>query len=93
MSSPAPRLDQIAREHLGIETLAARGADALDFHEVPVWGLESALLAAGATASKAAQIARASLGIETLEQRWSDALDFHEVSVWGLRQALESAAS
>ena len=40
------RLTQIAREHLGIETLESRGRDALDFHEVGVAGLSAALDAA-----------------------------------------------
>ena len=31
------RMEQIAREHLGIETLEPRRRDSLDFHEVPVW--------------------------------------------------------
>ena len=39
-------LTQIAREHLGIETLESRGRDALDFHEVGVAGLTAALDAA-----------------------------------------------
>ena len=39
-------LTQIAREHLGIETLESRGRDALDFHEVGVAGLSAALEAA-----------------------------------------------
>lgn len=34
------RFTQIAREHLGIETLESRGRDALDFHEVGVAGLK-----------------------------------------------------
>lgn len=39
-------LTQIARKHLGIETLESRGRDALDFHEVGVAGLTAALDAA-----------------------------------------------
>ena len=35
--------DEIARRHLSIETLEARKADALDFHDVAVWSLRSAL--------------------------------------------------
>lgn len=37
---------QIAREHLGIETLEVRKMDRLDFHEVSVWQVEKALRAA-----------------------------------------------
>ncbi|MCB1280696.1 MAG: hypothetical protein KDB18_04170 [Salinibacterium sp.] len=40
------RLEQIAREHLGIDTLETRNRDALDFHEVGVAGLRDALAAA-----------------------------------------------
>ncbi len=36
----------IAREHLFIETLKERKSDRLDFHEVSVWGVQDALLAA-----------------------------------------------
>jgi len=39
-------LEQIAPEHLGIETLTARKRDCLDFHEVSVWGVKAALEAA-----------------------------------------------
>ena len=39
-------LEQIAAKHLGIETLATRKSDSLDFHEVSVWSLKSALEAA-----------------------------------------------
>ena len=39
-------LEAIAREHLGIQTLATRRSDSLDFHEVAVWSLKDALAAA-----------------------------------------------
>jgi uncharacterized membrane protein len=39
-------IEAIARNILEIETLAERKRDALDFHEVSVWGLKDALLAA-----------------------------------------------
>ena len=39
-------LEQIAAQHLGIETLQTRKRDSLDFHEVSVWGLKAALEAA-----------------------------------------------
>ena len=42
----AATADAIARNILGIETLAERKSDSLDFHEVSVWGLKDALLAA-----------------------------------------------
>jgi len=46
MTAPDPRLSEIARAHLGIETLLTRNSDALDFHDVSVWAVESALTAA-----------------------------------------------
>ena len=39
-------LAQIALDHLFIETLATRNSDRLDFHDVSVWGVKSALQAA-----------------------------------------------
>jgi hypothetical protein len=39
-------LTQIAKQHLGIETLVARNSDNLDFHDVAVWSLQDALRAA-----------------------------------------------
>ncbi len=37
---------QIALDHLFIDTLETCHSDRLDFHEVSVWGIKSALLAA-----------------------------------------------
>ena len=37
---------QIALDHLFIETLEHRHSDSLDFHNVSVWGVKSALQAA-----------------------------------------------
>ena len=42
----ADPLTEIARRHLGLQTLAARNSDSLDFHEVAVWSLRAALEAA-----------------------------------------------
>ena len=39
-------LESIALDHLFIETLKTRHSDSMDFHEVSVWGVKSALLAA-----------------------------------------------
>ena len=39
-------LQQIALDHLFIETLETRNSDRMDFHEVSVWGVKSALMAA-----------------------------------------------
>ena len=39
-------LAQIALDHLFIETLETRNSDRLDFHDVSVWAVQSALMAA-----------------------------------------------
>ena len=39
-------LEQIAKDHLSIDTLETRNSDSLDFHEVSVWHIKSALQAA-----------------------------------------------
>jgi hypothetical protein len=38
--------NQIALDYLFVETLETRHSDRLDFHEVSVWGIKSALQAA-----------------------------------------------
>ena len=48
-------LNQIAAEHLHIDTLATRNSDRLDFHEVSVWGLKEALQAAFTAGQKSKQ--------------------------------------
>ena len=37
------KLEKIAQDVLGIETLERRWSDSMDFREVSVWGLEEAL--------------------------------------------------
>lgn len=39
-------LESIAQDHLFIETLVTQHSDRLDFHDVSVWGVKSALQAA-----------------------------------------------
>ena len=39
-------LARIALDHLFIETLQTRNSDRLDFHDVSVWAVQSALVAA-----------------------------------------------
>jgi hypothetical protein len=39
-------LTEIAKKHLGIETLDTRNSDGLDFHDVAVWCLKDALKSA-----------------------------------------------
>ncbi len=46
MNTLNQRLTYIASEHLGISTLKTRNSDSLDFHDVAVWQLKSALEAA-----------------------------------------------
>jgi hypothetical protein len=50
-------LDQIAKDHLHIDTLETQHSDRLDFHDVAVWSSKSALeaaYAAGIAAEKKA---------------------------------------
>jgi len=46
MTTEANILEQIARKHLGLETLNERKSDSLDFHDLAVWSIEAALKAA-----------------------------------------------
>jgi len=39
-------MTQIAQQHLRLETLETRHSDSLDFHDLAVWQIESALRAA-----------------------------------------------
>lgn len=49
------QLETIARDHLFIQTLQTQMSDRLDFHEVSVWTLKSALEAAYEAGCKAAR--------------------------------------
>ena len=60
MTKPATQtldqqMQQIALDHLFIETLETRNSDRMDFHEVSVWGVKSALMAAYEAGRQAAQ--------------------------------------
>lgn len=46
-------LAQIAKEHMFIETLETQHSDRLDFHDVAVWSIKSALEAAYAAGIEA----------------------------------------
>ena len=46
-------LEQIAKEHLFIETLETQHSDRSDFHDVAVWSIKSALEAAYAAGIEA----------------------------------------
>ena len=48
-------IQQIALDHLFIETLETRNSDRLDFHEVSVWAVKSALMAAYQAGRQAAR--------------------------------------
>ena len=61
MTKPAAQtldqqLQQIALDHLFIETLETRHSDRMDFHEVSVWGVKSALMAAYEAGRQAAKL-------------------------------------
>jgi hypothetical protein len=45
---------EIARRHLRLDTLETRNSDALDFHDLAVWSIRNALLAAYAAGAGAA---------------------------------------
>ena len=60
MTKPAAQtldqqLQQIALDHLFIESLETRNSDRMDFHEVSVWGVKSALMAAYEAGRQAAK--------------------------------------
>jgi hypothetical protein len=46
MTTIDQQIAEIAHRHLGLETLDERRSDSLDFHELPVWDLRTALAAA-----------------------------------------------
>ena len=46
MSQIDTLLTRIALDHLFVDTLETRKSDRLDFHEVSVWGIKTALQAA-----------------------------------------------
>ncbi len=49
------QLQEIALDHLFIDTLETRNSDRLDFHEVSVWAVKSALMAAYQAGRQAAR--------------------------------------
>jgi len=46
ITAPSSLLEQIALKHFFVETLQTQNRDCLDFHDVSVWAIESALRAA-----------------------------------------------
>lgn len=77
---------EIAKKQLRIETLETRNADSLDFHDVSVWGLRTALLCAFEAGRKSAQRKSRVIGTgkkdtsyrATIEASYQDL-----VEVWG----------
>ncbi len=69
----AQQLDQllarIAQEHLFIETLETRNHDRLDFHDVGVWCVKSALMAAYQAGLAAGQNAAAKAAAQPTNQQ------------------------
>ena len=53
--APENLLQQIALDHLFIESLETRNSDRLDFHDVSVWAVKSALMAAYEAGRQAAK--------------------------------------
>lgn len=49
------QMQQIALDHLFIDTLETRNSDRLDFHEVSAWAVKSALMAAYQAGRQAAR--------------------------------------
>ena len=62
-------LARIALDHLFIETLATRNSDSLDFHDVSVWGVKSALMAAYQAGLAAGQNAAAKAADQVSQQQ------------------------
>ena len=62
-------LARIAQEHLFIETLETRNHDRLDFHDVGVWCVKSALMAAYQAGLTAGQSAAAKATDRPIQQQ------------------------
>ena len=62
-------LTRIAQEHLLIDTLETRNSDSLDFHDVGVWCVKSALMAAYQAGLAAGQNATAKTADQPTSQQ------------------------
>ena len=62
-------LAQIALDHLFIETLETRNSDRLDFHDVSVWAVQSALVAAYQAGLAAGQSTAAKAADQVTQQQ------------------------
>ncbi len=54
ITAPSSLLEEIALKHFFVETLQTQNRDCLDFHDVSVWAIESALRAAFEAGGQAA---------------------------------------
>lgn len=89
MSSTRKLLAAIAREHLLIPTLRTRRADNLDFHEVAVWTVASALRAAFDAGVASARKKRDEINVhELLGERRQVAVVWSIEDVQGVRPDL-----
>jgi hypothetical protein len=55
ITAPSSLLEEIALKHFFVETLQTQNRDCLDFHDVSVWAIESALKAAFEAGAQAGQ--------------------------------------
>ena len=62
-------LAQIALDHLFIETLQTRNSDRLDFHDVSVWAVQSALMASYQAGLAAGQSTAAQAADQVTQQQ------------------------
>ena len=46
ITAPSSLLEELALKHFFVQTLKTQNSDSLDFHDVSVWAMESALKAA-----------------------------------------------
>ena len=83
-------LDRIARRHLGIDTLAVRNSDALDFREVGVAGVKAALQAAFSAGQQAS--AAAAKKPVTAPEHYADTLAKVRDTMEQLTRAVEAHA-
>ena len=81
-------LDRIARRHLGIETLAVRNSDSLDFHDVGVAGVSAALQAAFEAGQQAAAQAKPA----TASGNYAQTLGSVQAKLQQLARAVEAHA-
>lgn len=82
-------IDKIARRHLGIETLAVRNSDSLDFYDVGVVGVSAALQAAFEAGQQAAAQAKSA----TAAGNYAQTLGSVQAKLEQLTRAVEAHAA